>query len=195
MRWSMSSASKMVIVSASLTTSRTGTPSMSQTVLSSFAVSISHLTKRLLIGRTTNRFSPTVILHRAGSWKVRRSRLQVIFAGDGAREELAQERPTSELLDCVGDAVAQRAPAAHQSGEVARRNPAQSASRPVLVEAFGFAAQHIAIALAARNDGGVGAHRGREAGDVGHGEELLEACFGRRALRRSAAQGAEVHTP
>src|SRR5271157_33093 len=54
---------------------------------------------------------------------------------------------TSQLLDRVGDAVAQRAAATHQRGEVAGGDPAQSASRPVLVEAFGLPAKHVAIAL------------------------------------------------
>src|SRR5271157_1694938 len=42
-RWSMSSASKMLIVSCSLTISRTGTPPMSQTVLISLTISINRL--------------------------------------------------------------------------------------------------------------------------------------------------------
>ena len=95
--------------------------------------------------------------------------------------------PISQPLDRIANAVAQGAAAAHQSGEVAGGNPAQGASRPMLVEALGLAAQHVAIALAARDDGSVGAHRGGEAGDVGHGEELLEARLRCRTLGRSAA--------
>src|SRR5271157_2613887 len=102
---------------------------------------------------------------------------------------------TSQLLDRVGDAVAQCATAAHQRGEVAGSDPAQSASRPMLVEALGFAAKYVAVTFAASNDGGVGAHRGWEASDVGHRKEMLEACLGCRALRRSAAQSVEVHAP
>src|SRR5271157_747204 len=102
---------------------------------------------------------------------------------------------TSQLLNRVAHAVAQRATAAHQRGEVAGSDPAQSTSRPVLVEALGLAAKYVAVAFAARDDGGVGAHRGWEASDVGHRKEMLEACLGCCALGRSAAQSAKVHAP
>src|SRR5208337_5622990 len=59
----------------------------------------------------------------------------------------------SQILDGISHTVTQGTTAADQRREVAGRDPTQDASRPVLMEALGLAAQHVAIAFAASDDG------------------------------------------